>query len=129
MQIVLPSGLIITAAVFQKPWELCSGLMGLPSMPQDHGALFIHPRTTQQRYWTFGCLFPLDIAWLDENFKVVEICTDVPPCNESAPWWPRKWFSSCPRYGGNFPARYVLEVNAGVLWANGVQVGTVLSLS
>ena len=119
MQIVLPSGFIITAAVFTKPWELSCGLMGVPSMPVDHGALFVHPRTSLQPYWTFGCNFPLDIAWLDGDLNVVELCPNVAPCPSAiAPL-----INKCPHYGGNVPSRYVLEVNGGVLARHWVEVG------
>jgi uncharacterized membrane protein (UPF0127 family) len=120
MLLVLPSGLVIRARVLSTPFELRSGLMGLERMADDRGVLFLHPRSGMYLYWTLYCRFPLDIVWLDENFEVVELCTDVPPCPGPA--------SECPRYGGHFPARCVLETNAGILVPNGVCVGVRLNV-
>jgi len=119
MRILLPSGLILTARVLTKPWELATGLMGVRSMPLDHGVLFVHPKPSFQTYWTFGCQFPLDIAWLDEHCRVVELCENVPPCPSRD-----TRLEYCPRYGGNALSTYVLETNPGVLGHNGVGVGS-----
>ena len=50
--------------------------------------------------------FPLDIVWINENFKVVDIKT-VPPCTE-------KNIQRCPSYKPDGKAKYVLEVNANI---------------
>lgn len=118
MTAILPSSRIIRLAVFERPLQHSVGLMGVGSMPRDYGALFVFPQSRRQRFWTFNCLFPLDIVWLDDTGRVVEVAS-APPCAQRP----------CPSYGGNFPARYVLELNGGVAQQNGLVPGAQVALA
>jgi len=86
-------------------------------MPLNFGALFRMPNVGQFRFQTIGCKFPLDIAWLDQNKRVVDICIAVEP-NSYAPE------DRLPN-----PARFVLETNAGLLVSTGVVLGSLLPMS
>jgi uncharacterized membrane protein (UPF0127 family) len=76
--------------------------------------LFVFARRGLHAFWMQGVRLPLDIAWIDERWTVVDVAVEAPPCT-AAP---------CPIYAPSAPARYVLEVRAGVLAARGVTRST-----
>jgi uncharacterized membrane protein (UPF0127 family) len=63
--------------------------------------------------------FPLDIVWIDSQLTVVSVTHDAP-----APGTPD---DDLPRYGSGVPVRYVLEINAGLARAFGIDVGDVVT--
>jgi uncharacterized protein len=89
------------------------GLMDRTSMPADHGMLFVFPASTVQTFWMKDTLIPLDMLFLDAHRKLVTVLGDVPPCKADP----------CPIYPSTDPARYVLELNAGVAAKLGVRKG------
>lgn len=82
----------------QEQW-----LMYRESMSDNHGMLFVFPKSDLQNFWMKDTLIPLDMVWIDEQFRVVRIMTAQPciadPC---AVYRPEIW------------AKYVLEINAGI---------------
>lgn len=80
------------------------GLMFRESLPQNQGMFFVFDSTDIYNFWMPNVNFPLDIVWIDQGFKVVDIKT-APPCTE-------KNIQKCPSYKPNGMAKYVLEVNA-----------------
>jgi uncharacterized membrane protein (UPF0127 family) len=89
------------------------GLMFRESMAADHGMLFIFPTEAPRSFWMKNTRIPLDIMYFDEDFKLVSISADIPPCR----------VSRCPSYPSAAPAKYVLELNAGTASELGVGVG------
>ena len=89
------------------------GLMFRESMAADHGMLFIFPAEAPRSFWMKNTRIPLDIMYFDEDFKLVSISADTPPCR----------VSRCPSYPSTAPAKYVLELNAGTASELGVGVG------
>ena len=83
------------------------GLMFRESMPKDHGMLFVFDEITKHSFWMKNTLIPLDMVWIDENNKIVDIQTALPCPPEE----------KCPSYVPQENAKYVLEVNLGVLEA------------
>jgi uncharacterized protein len=116
--IVLPTGMKITAETVTSDFEMRRGLMFRDSLPADRGMLFVHPKQDKYTYWTYQVKFPLDLIWIDRDRKVVEILPNVQPCITNA--------SLCPRYGGHEPANFVLEVNAGTAAKNNLHEGMFL---
>ena len=55
-------------------------------------------------------LIPLDMIWIDKQFKVVRIMT-AQPCIAD----------SCPIYQPGIAAKYVLEINAEMAEKHGIQ--------
>lgn len=53
--------------------ELTWGLMQRPSLPQDHGMLFIYPEPAKASIWMFNCLINLSVAFIDENGMIRQI--------------------------------------------------------
>ena len=89
------------------------GLMFRESMAADHGMLFIFPTEAPRSFWMKNTRIPLDIMYFDEDFKLVSISADTPPCRASR----------CPSYPSAAPAMYVLELNAGTASELGVGLG------
>lgn len=81
------------------------GLMFRREMPADAGMLFIHDETSPIAYWMKNTYIPLDILYFDEQFKLVSAQLNVPPCGDQV---------QCPNYPSDAPAKYVLELNAGI---------------
>lgn len=81
------------------------GLMFRREMAADHGMLFIHDDASPIAYWMKNTYIPLDILYFDEQKRLVSAQLDVPPCGEQA---------QCPIYPSAGPAKYVLEINAGL---------------
>jgi len=81
------------------------GLMFRREMASDQGMLFIHDDMAPIAYWMRNTYIPLDILYFDDNKKLVSAQLNVPPCGEQA---------QCPVYPSAGPAKYVLEINAGL---------------
>ncbi len=95
------------------------GLMGRRSLPQGRGMLFIHDEPGRYPYWMYHCYIGLDILWLDQQRRIVEMSPDTPPCKGKA--------SSCPSYGGHETSLYVLELPVGSIKAHHLAVGQVVN--
>jgi uncharacterized membrane protein (UPF0127 family) len=81
------------------------GLMFRESMPKDHGMLFVFEETKPHSFWMKNTILPLDMVWIDAENKIVDIQTALPCPPET----------ECPSYVPEKAAKYVLEVNLGVL--------------
>lgn len=78
------------------------GLSGREDLPKDSGLLFIFPNPDYHPFWMKDMNFPIDILWIDENWTIVNITENVQP--ESYPQ----------TFQPQIPAKYVLEINAGL---------------
>jgi len=99
----LPSGKVLQTEVMVSDEDRQMGLMFRPSLPLDHGMLFIFEQPDFHGIWMKNCKFPIDILWLDEQGKVVHVAEKVPPCKTEP----------CPVYQPLQRAAYVVELNAG----------------
>ena len=102
----LPSGKVLQTEVMVSDEDRQMGLMFRPSLPLDHGMLFIFERPDFHAIWMKNCKFPIDIVWLDGEHKVVHVAQSVPPCTA-------KVDRDCPVYQPLQRASYVVELNAG----------------
>jgi len=118
--VTLPSGRKIKAEPVYQSIEITRGLMFRNSLPADQGMLFLHPKMDKYQYWTHNLKFPVDIVWMDEQHRVVEVYPNAPPCTEQSA-------RRCTTYGGRHLARYVLEMNANVAIPNGIGEGVYLT--
>ncbi len=119
--VTLPDGTAIHAEVKADRQSQATGMMYRDSLAKDRGMLFVYGSPQREAYWMHNCKIPLDIIWIEKGGKVVEIAPDAPPCNG-----PER---SCPSYGGNQFADYVLELGGGQAKAHGVEVGKVIRIS
>lgn len=102
--------------------ERTRGLMFRESMPQDQGMLFIFDDDTPRNFWMKNTLISLDMIFVDKDGKVVSVRENVQPCRE-------KDSSFCPTYSSVLPARYVLEINAGLAQFHHIQAGSRMDIS
>lgn len=87
------------------------GLSGHVPLADDQGMLFIFDKTAKYPFWMKDMLFPLDIIWISEDYKIVYIEKNAK-------------INSFPNtFGGQVEARYVLEVNAGFSDKNNLKIG------
>jgi uncharacterized protein len=106
-------GVQVHAEVVDTPPAIERGLMFRESLPPNQGMLFVFERTGVYPFWMKNTLIPLDIIWLDEDWRIVSIAASVPPCRADP----------CPTYPPAGPARYVVEVNAGFTRTHGIARG------
>ena len=82
-------------------YQTQTGLMYRDFIGQDQGMLFVFPEADYRAFYMKNTKFPLDIIYVDADKKIVSFQKDAQPNNET----------SLP---SNVPAKYVLEVNAGL---------------
>jgi hypothetical protein len=95
------------------PQQQARGLMFVKFLPVDQGMLFLFDTDEQRPFWMKDCFIPLDLVWLDENYTVVDITRDVPPCKADP----------CPNYAPSRPIRNVLELQGGLAASHHLSVG------
>ncbi|HEY0788913.1 MAG TPA: DUF192 domain-containing protein [Thermoanaerobaculia bacterium] len=117
-QVVLPDGAMVVVEVVSDPETRALGLMHRPSLRADRGLLFLFPTTDVHAFWMKDTLIPLDMVWIDESSRVVDVKTSVPPCKADP----------CPSYEPAGAARYVLELAADQAAAHRVAPGSRLQI-
>ena len=88
------------------------GLMYRQEMPENSGMLFMFTEETPLSFWMKNTLIPLDIIYINEQGSIVHIAT-AQPCK----------IQNCPSYPSVYPAKYVLELNAGRAEGLGLRAG------
>lgn len=84
------------------------GLMNRKSMGKNNGMLFKFPYSTRLSFWMKNTYIPLDIAYIDDNGKILQIESMVPLSTKAV--------------RSNNECRYALEVNKGWFRENGIGV-------
>lgn len=87
------------------------GLSDLPRLPENGGMFFAFEKNDLHGFWMRNMLFPIDIIWIGEDFKVVHIEKNVSPSSYPTIFFPKKL------------ARSVLEVSAGFTDTTGLKIG------
>jgi uncharacterized protein len=98
------------------------GLMFRERLNKDTGMLFIFPNEKKHPFWMANTLISLDIIWINSDYEIVYINENTPPCGNY-----EGNTSDCPVYNPDSKAKYVLEVNAGWVKRNKVEVGNTTS--
>ena len=101
---VFPSGAEFSLEIAASDRERMRGYMFREEVPAEAGMLFLFEATEQHSIWMKNCRVALDIIWLDEEFRVVEIAPRAQPCPADGP---------CPSMQPMHVSRYVLEVAGG----------------
>lgn len=94
------------------------GLMLREELAKDRGMFFVFPNERVQLFWMKNTRIPLDIIYLDNQFRVVSMALDAQPCKSDP----------CLVYSSHVPVRYVLEINAGIASSLTLQLGDVIHL-
>ncbi|HUP48904.1 MAG TPA: DUF192 domain-containing protein [Thermoanaerobaculia bacterium] len=115
-RVIFPDGYQVRVELATDPATRAQGLMFRDRLREHTGMLFFFPGTAVQSFWMKNTLIPLDIIWIDEQQRIVHLKHDVPPCRADP----------CPSHDPGVPARYVLEVAAGVARQHGLGEGDIL---
>ncbi|MGE0159595.1 MAG: DUF192 domain-containing protein [Gemmatimonadales bacterium] len=99
----------VLAEVAASSEERASGLMYREEVPDGTGMLFVFPDVSVRSFWMANTYVPLDLAFLDTSFNVVDIVQMQPLVTDS--------------YTSRAPAMYGLEVRQGWLGEHGIAVG------
>lgn len=117
--VTLPDGTEITAELVRTREEQGQGMMFRKQLRADEGMLFPFEEMAPRAFWMFQTIIPLDIVWLDDNKRIVEVSERTPPCLATDP-------KECPTYGGAAHSIYVLELASGQITKHGLSTGSVL---
>jgi uncharacterized protein len=117
--VMLPDGSTVHVELATTEKERQYGLMGRSSLPEGRGMLFVHDDVGKYAYWMYHCKIGLDIVWMDTDHHIVEMSPDTPPCTGKA--------STCSNYGGQQPAKFVLELPVGDIARHKLAVGEAIS--
>ncbi len=111
-RLIAPDG-IITVETVNTPELRTLGLSGRQSLGNNEGMLFVFDEPSiSYCFWMKDMNFSLDMIWLTEDKKVINIARNVSPDT-----YPDENF--CPEA----PAKYVLEVNANRAMELGISPG------
>lgn len=94
------------------------GLMGRDALAPRTGMLFDFPEGTRPAIWMRNMVISLDLLYIDEDGRIVQIFREVPPCR----------VMPCEIYHADQPLRFVLEVPAGTADSLQLAVGQELDL-
>ena len=89
------------------------GLQFRETLGERQGMLFIFPRRDLYPFWMKNTLIALDILWIDDSRRIVDMAKNVPPCGSDP----------CPSYVPQGKAVYVLEVRGGYIDQNKLRTG------
>ena len=111
----LIGGEIFRLEVARTSQERSRGLMGRDGLNWDAAMLFVFEEEAQRTFWMKNTLIALDILYLDSKGVVVDVQTMTPQPGVSD--------SELTRYPSAAPARYAIEMNAGLAQELGVEPG------
>jgi uncharacterized membrane protein (UPF0127 family) len=103
--------LTIQAEVASTDGQRQMGLMFRESMADDEGMLFLFPTERHNAFWMHNTLIPLDMLFIDSDWKVVGVVANATPLTDDS------------RAVGKM-SQYVLELNAGAAARHGLGEGT-----
>ncbi len=93
----------IFVEIADTPYKQSIGLMNRKKLEDNSGMFFIFNNEQIREFWMKNTLIPLDMIFLDKNFKIVNIVKNATPCK----------ILNCEVYSSLFPSKYVIEVNSG----------------
>ena len=111
---VFPSGASFRLELAADPATRQRGYMFREHVGPSEGMLFIFDTRDFHGFWMKNCRVSLDMIWLDDDFRVVDVAHDRKPCPEEG---------ACPMAMPMRAARYVLEVAGGTARREGLARG------
>jgi hypothetical protein len=99
--------------IAETPYKRTIGLMFRKELDKDSGMLFVFDKEGIYSFWMKNTFIPLDIIWIDKDGKAVFISENTQPC---------KMFD-CSSIKPSENAKYVLEINAGLVKEIGLNIG------
>jgi uncharacterized membrane protein (UPF0127 family) len=99
----------VHAEIARTSEERGRGLMYRDDLPPGRGMLFVFSDSAVRSFWMSNTYIPLDIAYLDENLRIVDIQAMEPETTDPHP--------------SALPAMFALEVPLGWFDERGIEVG------
>lgn len=112
------AGTLVNVEIVYSGHDKEIGLTEHANLQPNEGMWFIFDESKAYPFWTKGMDFPIDIIWVDENYKIVDLKENLQPCN----------IDSCAQYRAKVPIRYALEVPAGFVRSNRIQIGKTIDV-
>lgn len=113
--------IVFGCEVADTPSERATGLMDRESLPADECMLFVYQEPANLTFWMKNTLIPLDIVFIGEDHRVLNIWEAVPE--------PGVDDADLTRYNSLGPAKWVVELNFGLCELNGISPGTEVSIN
>jgi len=109
---VLITGLdTISLEVVRTNRDRSRGLSGRSFLDSKEGMIFVFPTSGIYGFWMKDMNFPIDIAWIDSDFKIIHMEENISPET-----YPKKFKST-------LPADYVVEVVSGFFKGHKIKAG------
>lgn len=102
--------------VADDEYERQIGLMHRASLEENQGMLFIFDEESQRSFYMKNTYIPLDILFINADNKIVSFTENAEPTDETS--LPSK-----------APAKYVLEINGGLIERWGLEIGDEISFT
>lgn len=118
--VVTARTMVVEAKLADNASERKKGLCCVESLPLGEGMLFLFDSKGTYTFWMKDVNFALDIIWISEDKKIVDMAVGAPP-------EPGKKDAELTLYKPRGEALYVLEVNAGLAMLNGLAIGDQLN--
>lgn len=87
------------------------GLSFKEGLEDSDGMLFVFENSDFHGIWMREMLFPIDIIWLDENYRIINLKIGASPDSYPEIFTPKS------------PARFVIEVREGVILTVDISIG------
>ena len=108
---VVVDGKTFNVEVVDTPALLQKGLSGHSPLSPNQGMLFVFQKQGKYGFWMKDMTFPIDIIWIDANYKIIHIEKSVSPISYPKVFYP------------DSPALYVLEISSGQSESGSFHVG------
>jgi uncharacterized membrane protein (UPF0127 family) len=99
----------VVAEIARTPDERAEGLMYRDEVPDGTGMLFIFDDSQVRSFWMANTYVPLDIAYMDSSYRIVDIVQMEPLVTDG--------------YPSSGPAMFALEVRQGWFAEHGISEG------
>ncbi|MFW5745956.1 MAG: DUF192 domain-containing protein [Nanoarchaeota archaeon] len=104
--------IVTSCKLCQNPWSQGLGLMFRKRL-EDECYIFVFRRPRKDYVTMLFMRFSIDIIWLNENKKVIDIYTGARPYQRLIPF--------------KYPAKYMIEMNEGMVDKFAITKGQILS--
>lgn len=102
--------------------QLEKGLARFDEIKDNEGMIFIFDTPGTYSFWMKDMKFNIDIIFLDENKKVVNIFPNVKFDTYKSPY-------DYENFKPDYESKYVIELKEGEIKANGIKVGDMVEFS
>lgn len=110
----------ISAQIADTADKRNKGLSGQGDLPITGGMLFVFDKKGAYAIWMKDMKLPIDIIWIDESKKIVDIAQNALP-------EPGKKDQELKIYRARGDSKYILEINAGLARLHNLQIGDVVN--